>query len=63
MMVSCPHRQLFGRIFEGLSSSIPVFLFGCAGRYLNVGEAGGVISQDFNGTQFFLIEKVPVSCG
>ena len=28
MMVSCHHRQLFGRIFDALPSSILVFLFG-----------------------------------
>ena len=27
IMVSCHHRQLFGRIFDALSSSILVFLF------------------------------------
>jgi len=34
MMVSCHHRQLFGRIFDARSSSFLVFLFGWAGRFL-----------------------------
>ena len=34
MMVICHHRQLLGRIFDALSSSILVFLFGWAGRFL-----------------------------
>jgi len=34
MMVIRHHRRLFGRIFDALSSSILVFLFGWAGRFL-----------------------------